>query len=375
MRIGADPLGGASVDYWAEIATRHGLDLTVVNPLVDATWRFMTLDWDGKIRMDCSSPSAMASLVAAEGQVRDRDRQRRRLRPARHRHAGRRADEPQPLPRRRDPVPLRRRPPGLAVRRRRSARPWSRSSMIDRVAAAARHADGRGAGRVQVVRAGADRRVVRLRRRGVRRCVVPAHGRHHVDHRQGRADPRPARLGDPREDRQVAAASTTPTWSPSTATRRTPASTRPPPASRRPSSRALSPDDVTATELAGEPITAKLHRGARQPRQDRRPQGHHRVRLVRRPPLGHRGRLQDLRRVVQGPRAPRRGAGRGEGRRGRRPVGVVVAQRWSGRSARRDRSRRHGARERSSPARPGPASSTLPLDARARHRAAPRPPR
>jgi phosphoglucomutase len=64
VRIGADPLGGASVDYWAEIANRHRLDLTVVNPLVDATWRFMTLDWDGKIRMDCSSPSAMASLVA-----------------------------------------------------------------------------------------------------------------------------------------------------------------------------------------------------------------------------------------------------------------------------------------------------------------------
>ena len=64
VRIGADPLGGASVHYWGEIADRHGLDLTVVNPLVDATWRFMTLDWDGKIRMDCSSPSAMASLVA-----------------------------------------------------------------------------------------------------------------------------------------------------------------------------------------------------------------------------------------------------------------------------------------------------------------------
>ncbi|MXG91154.1 phosphoglucomutase (alpha-D-glucose-1,6-bisphosphate-dependent) [Nocardioides flavescens] len=63
VRIGADPLGGASVHYWEEIATRHRLDLTVVNPLVDATWRFMTLDWDGKIRMDCSSPSAMASLI------------------------------------------------------------------------------------------------------------------------------------------------------------------------------------------------------------------------------------------------------------------------------------------------------------------------
>jgi phosphoglucomutase len=64
IRIGADPLGGASVAYWAEIADRHDLDLTVVNPLVDATWRFMTLDWDGKIRMDCSSPSAMASLIS-----------------------------------------------------------------------------------------------------------------------------------------------------------------------------------------------------------------------------------------------------------------------------------------------------------------------
>ena len=63
VRIGADPLGGASVAYWGEIGERHGLDLTVVNPLVDATWRFMTLDWDEKIRMDCSSPSAMASLI------------------------------------------------------------------------------------------------------------------------------------------------------------------------------------------------------------------------------------------------------------------------------------------------------------------------
>ncbi|ORA72863.1 phosphoglucomutase (alpha-D-glucose-1,6-bisphosphate-dependent) [Mycolicibacterium insubricum] len=63
VRIGADPLGGASVDYWAAIAERHNLDLTVVNPLVDATWRFMTLDTDGKIRMDCSSPNAMAGLI------------------------------------------------------------------------------------------------------------------------------------------------------------------------------------------------------------------------------------------------------------------------------------------------------------------------
>ncbi|GAA4288577.1 phosphoglucomutase (alpha-D-glucose-1,6-bisphosphate-dependent) [Georgenia daeguensis] len=62
VRIGADPLGGAAVEYWAAIGERHGLDLTVVNPAVDPRWSFMTLDWDGKIRMDCSSPSAMASL-------------------------------------------------------------------------------------------------------------------------------------------------------------------------------------------------------------------------------------------------------------------------------------------------------------------------
>ncbi|MDO4259486.1 MAG: phosphoglucomutase (alpha-D-glucose-1,6-bisphosphate-dependent) [Actinomycetaceae bacterium] len=62
VRIGADPLGGASVDYWAAIGERYGLDLTVVNPVVDPAWPFMTLDWDGKIRMDCSSPNAMASL-------------------------------------------------------------------------------------------------------------------------------------------------------------------------------------------------------------------------------------------------------------------------------------------------------------------------
>jgi phosphoglucomutase len=63
IRIGADPLGGASVDYWAAIGERHRLNLSVVNPLVDATWRFMTLDHDGKIRMDCSSPDAMAGLI------------------------------------------------------------------------------------------------------------------------------------------------------------------------------------------------------------------------------------------------------------------------------------------------------------------------
>jgi phosphoglucomutase len=64
VSIGADPMGGASVDYWGAIGERYDLNLTVVNPSVDEQFGFMSLDWDGKIRMDCSSPHAMASLIA-----------------------------------------------------------------------------------------------------------------------------------------------------------------------------------------------------------------------------------------------------------------------------------------------------------------------
>src|SRR4029077_18970323 len=63
VKIGVDPLGGASLAYWKPIAELYGLDITIVNPNVDPTFSFMTVDHDGKIRMDCSSPSAMASLV------------------------------------------------------------------------------------------------------------------------------------------------------------------------------------------------------------------------------------------------------------------------------------------------------------------------
>ena len=63
IRMGVDPLGGAGVHYWAAIADHYKLDLTVVNPAVDATFRFMTVDWDGRIRMDPSSPYAMQSLI------------------------------------------------------------------------------------------------------------------------------------------------------------------------------------------------------------------------------------------------------------------------------------------------------------------------
>ena len=64
LKIGVDPLGGASVAYWPPIVERYGIDMEVVNNTVDPTFRFMSLDWDGKIRMDCSSPYAMATLIA-----------------------------------------------------------------------------------------------------------------------------------------------------------------------------------------------------------------------------------------------------------------------------------------------------------------------
>ncbi len=68
LSLAVDPLGGAGVAYWPRIAERYGLALTVVNTEVDPTFRFMTVDWDGRIRMDCSSPYAMASLIALKDQ-------------------------------------------------------------------------------------------------------------------------------------------------------------------------------------------------------------------------------------------------------------------------------------------------------------------
>ncbi|MCB0095271.1 MAG: phosphoglucomutase (alpha-D-glucose-1,6-bisphosphate-dependent) [Caldilineaceae bacterium] len=68
LKIGVDPMGGAGIHYWAPIAERYGLNIEVVNPKVDPTFSFMTVDWDGKIRMDCSSPDAMAGLI----QLKDR---------------------------------------------------------------------------------------------------------------------------------------------------------------------------------------------------------------------------------------------------------------------------------------------------------------
>jgi len=70
VKLGVDPLGGASLPYWEVINAVYGLDIVVLNPTLDPTFSFMTLDHDGKIRMDCSSPYAMASLVALKNELR-----------------------------------------------------------------------------------------------------------------------------------------------------------------------------------------------------------------------------------------------------------------------------------------------------------------
>ena len=108
---------------WQPIIDRYRIAATVVSDVVDPTFRFMTADWDGRIRMDCSSPYAMTRLIGMRGRVRRRLRQRYGRRPARHRGRAWRADEPQPLSRRRHRLPLRQ-PPRLGPHPR-SARPSS----------------------------------------------------------------------------------------------------------------------------------------------------------------------------------------------------------------------------------------------------------
>ena len=124
LKLAVDPLGGAAVHYWEPINAIYRLDIAVVNPKVDPTFSFMTVDHDGKIRMDCSSPYAMARLVGLKDRYRRRLRQRPGLRSARHRHAVGRADEPQSLPGGGHPLPADA-SPALAGRRPRSARRWS----------------------------------------------------------------------------------------------------------------------------------------------------------------------------------------------------------------------------------------------------------
>ena len=107
VKIGIDPLGGAAVHYWQPIIEHYGINATVVNDVVDPTFRFMTADWDGKIRMDCSSPYAMASLIGMRDRfdvafANDTDADRHGIVTR-----TRRPDEPEPLSGRRDRLSVR----------------------------------------------------------------------------------------------------------------------------------------------------------------------------------------------------------------------------------------------------------------------------
>ncbi len=106
ISLGVDPLGGAGVHYWGPIAERYGLNLTVVSNSVDPTFRFMTVDWDGQIRMDPSSLYAMQRLIGLKDRFRCRRRVRHRPRPARGCYQERRIASAQSLSFSRGPLPL-----------------------------------------------------------------------------------------------------------------------------------------------------------------------------------------------------------------------------------------------------------------------------
>ena len=132
LKLGVDPLGGAALPYWEPINAIYGLDITVVNPTIDPTFSFMTVDHDGKIRMDCSSPYAMAGLVGLKDQYRvafanDPDADRHGIvTPL----GG--LDEPQPLPGGGHPLPAH--APAAAGRPHAAVgKTLVSSSMIDRV--------------------------------------------------------------------------------------------------------------------------------------------------------------------------------------------------------------------------------------------------
>ena len=200
LKLGVDPLGGAAVHYWEPINEIYGLNIAVVNPKVDPTFSFMTVDHDGKIRMDCSSPYAMARLVGLKDQYRvafanDPDSDR---------HGIVTPSAGLMNPNHYLAVAIRyllTHRPQLAGAGR--GRQDAGQQQHDRPRGAeARPPAVRGAGRLQVVRAGPVRRLVLLRRRGECRGQLPAPRRHGVDDRQGRPDHGPAGRRDHRPHRQ-----------------------------------------------------------------------------------------------------------------------------------------------------------------------------
>ena len=209
VRIGVDPLGGASLALLA--ADRRALRPRPHRRQPDAsipTFGFMTVDHDGKIRMDCSSPYAMAGLVGAQGPLRRRLGQRSRRRPPRHRHAVGRADESEPLPRRRDPLPAH--APAGWPDAAASARRWCRAALIDRVVG---EPGPRRCSRCRSASNGSRRacstaRSASAARRAPGRASCVATARVWTTDKDG-LDPRPARGGDHGRHRQGSRASTT----------------------------------------------------------------------------------------------------------------------------------------------------------------------
>ena len=188
VRIGIDPLGGASVHFWQPIIERYGIAATIVSDAIDPTFRFMTVDWDGKIRMDCSSPYAMARLIGMRDKfdvafANDTDADR-------HGIVTRSSGLMNPNHYLAAAISyLLRQPPELEQRlRRRQDRRQQRHHRSRR--RKARPQARRSARGLQMVRRWPDRRLARLRRRGERRSVVPQAGRLGLDDRQGRAHPR-----------------------------------------------------------------------------------------------------------------------------------------------------------------------------------------
>ena len=184
VKIGIDPLGGAGVRYWQPIIERYGLAATIVSDAVDPTFRFMTVDWDGKIRMDCSSPYAMARLIGMRDKfdvafANDTDADRHGivtgsngLMNPNHYLAG--VDR------------LSVRKPSAMARRQRGGQDHRLQRDHRSRGEETRPRTGRNPCRLQMVRRWPVRRLVRVCRRRERRCVVPAAGRLGLDHRQGR---------------------------------------------------------------------------------------------------------------------------------------------------------------------------------------------
>jgi phosphoglucomutase len=194
VRIGVDPLGGAGVHYWEPIIARYGIAVTVVNDAVDPTFRFMTVDWDGRIRTDCSSPYAMVPLMAMRNRfdvafANDADHDRHGI--------------VTPTAGLMDPNHYL----AVAISHLFAHRPWGptaaavgktvvSSGIIDRVTKGL----GRPLFEVPVgfkwFVSGLFSGSIGFSGEGKRRGVVPAHRWYDVDHRQGRHHSRPARGGD-----------------------------------------------------------------------------------------------------------------------------------------------------------------------------------